>query len=117
MFGMMIDIGPKFCTVPSSPPYMTFELGAVAESEACPLGIQETLSSIPMDSTIFRGDLVMKKFLQPFSLFADSRRAVVSYWRKNVHKVLVNCLEGLPRNKVVRVTDITLNDLKCVEGS
>ena len=30
--------------------------------------------------------------------------------------VLVNCLGGLPRNSVVRVTDRTQNDLKCVEG-
>ena len=28
---------------------------------------------------------------------ADSRRVVVSYWRKNVHQVLVNFLGGLPR--------------------
>ena len=47
---------------------------------------------------------------------ADSRRAVVSYWRKNVHKVLVNCLGGLPRNSVARLTDRAWNDLKCVEG-
>ena len=36
-----------------------------------------------------------------------SRRAVVSYWRKYVHKVLVNRLGGLslPRKSVVRLTD------------
>ena len=41
------------------------------------------------------------------SPFAESRRAVVSYWRKYVHEVLVNCLEGLslPRKSVVRLTD------------
>ena len=38
---------------------------------------------------------------------ADSRRAVVTYWQKYVHKVLVNCLEdlSLPRKSVVRLTD------------
>ena len=36
---------------------------------------------------------------------ADSRMAVVSYWRKNVQLVLVNCLGGLPRNSVDRLTD------------
>ena len=39
---------------------------------------------------------------------AFSRRAVVSYWRKYVHKVLVNRLIGglsLPRKSVVRLTD------------
>ena len=51
----------------------------------------------------------------PFSP-ADSRRAVVSYWRKNVHLVLVNCLGGLPRNNVDRLTDRARNDLKSVEG-
>ena len=37
---------------------------------------------------------------------ADSRGAVVSYWRKYVHEVLVNRLEGLslPRKSVVRLT-------------
>ena len=36
---------------------------------------------------------------------ADSRRAVVSYWRKYMHKVLVNRLGGLglPRKSVVRL--------------
>ena len=38
---------------------------------------------------------------------AVSRRAVVSYWRKYVHEVLVNRLGGLslPRKSVVRLTD------------
>ena len=38
---------------------------------------------------------------------ADSRRAVVSYWQKCVHKVLVNSLGGLslPRKNMVRLTD------------
>ena len=36
-----------------------------------------------------------------------ARRAVVSYWRKYVHEVLVNRLGGLslPRKSVVRLTD------------
>ena len=39
--------------------------------------------------------------------FRFSRRAVVSYWRKYVHEVLVNRLGGLslPRKSVVRLTD------------
>ena len=41
------------------------------------------------------------------SPFAYSRRAVVSFWRKYVHKVLVYHLGGLsmPGNGVVRLTD------------
>ena len=40
-----------------------------ARSEACPLGMQAAPSSILTSGTFFHGDLVMKKFLQPFSLF------------------------------------------------
>ena len=38
---------------------------------------------------------------------AFARRAVVSYWQKYVHEVLVNCLGGLspPRKSVARLTD------------
>ena len=41
------------------------------------------------------------------SLSADSIGAVVSFWRKYVHEVLVNRLGGLslPRKSVVRLTD------------
>ena len=53
------------------------------------------LGSIPGLATYFR-----------FS-FRFSKRAVVSYWRKYVHEVLVNRLGGLslPRKSVVRLTD------------
>ena len=42
-----------------------------------------------------------------FRFSAFSRKAVVSYWRKYVHEVLVNRLGGLslPRKSVVRLTD------------
>ena len=42
----------------------------IARSKACPLGMQTTVSSIPTSDTFFHGDLVMKKFLRPFSLFS-----------------------------------------------
>ena len=42
---------------------------AVARLEACLLGMQAAPSSIPTSSTFFHGDLVMKTFLRPFSLF------------------------------------------------
>ena len=56
------------------------------------------LGSIPGLATYFR-----------FS-FRFSRRAVVSYWRKYVHEVLVNRLGGLslPRKSVVRLKTISL---------
>ena len=43
--------------------------GAVARSEARPLGMQAASSSFPTSGTFFRGDLVMKNFLRPFSFF------------------------------------------------
>ena len=55
----------------------------------------EVLGSIPSLATYF------------LSPSADSRGAVVSYWEKYVHEVLVNHLGGLslPRKSVVRLTD------------
>ena len=49
-------------------------------------------------------DNVSHTFVSPS---AFSRKAVVSYWRKYVHEVLVNRLGGLslPRKSVVRLTD------------
>ena len=51
-------------------PRITYGLwpGAVVRSEACSLGMQAAPSSIPTSGTFFRGDLVMKSFLRPFSL-------------------------------------------------
>ena len=53
----------------------------------------------------FCGDWSLNHFCGHFLPTADSSRAVVSYWRKDVHLVLVNCLGSLPRNSVVRLTD------------
>ena len=76
--------------------------GRVAQSVGHLTRKLEVLGSIPGLATYFR-----------FSS-AFSRRAVVSYWRKYVHEVLVNRLGGLslPRKSVVRLTDrpdMTLN--------
>ena len=59
--------------------------------------------------------LVSQRFLVRYPVWphtsvspsADSRGAVVSYWQKYVHEVLVNHLWGLslPRKSVVRLTD------------
>ena len=46
-----------------------------------------------------------------------SLSGVYMEWRKRIQPlVLVNCLGGLPRNSVVRVTDRARNDLNCAEG-
>ena len=56
------------------------------------------------DSSGVRYPVWQHTFVSPS---AFSRRAVVSYWRKYVHEVLVNRLGGLslPRKSVVRLTD------------
>ena len=59
--------------------------GAVASS----LGMQVAPSSIPTSGTFFHGDLVMKTFLRPFSLFpliqeeqlsVTGKRMCTKYW-------------------------------------
>ena len=81
--------------------YKLILVGAVVRSEACPPGMQAVVLS-STSGTFFRRDLVMKHFYGHSLSSADSRRAVVSCWRMNVHYVLVNCLGGLYRNNVVR---------------
>ena len=68
--------------------------GRVAQSVGHLTRKSQGLGSIPGLATYFR-------------FFFRSRGAVVSYWRKYVHKVLVNHSEGLslPRKSVVRLTD------------
>ena len=72
--------------------------GRVAQSVGHLTRKSGVLGSIPGLATYFR-------FSFAFSAF--SRRAVISYWRKYVHEVLVNRLGGLslPRKSVVRLTD------------
>ena len=69
--------------------------GRVAQSVGYLTLKSGVLGSIPGLATYFRFSV---RFL---------RRAVVSYWRKYVHKELVNRLGGLslPRKSVVRLTD------------
>ena len=71
------------------------EPGRVAQSVGHLTRKSGVLGSIPGLATYFRFP------------FRFSRRAVVSYWRKYVHEVLVNRLGGLslPRKSVVRLTD------------
>ena len=68
--------------------------GRVAQSVGHLTRTSEVLSSIPGLATYFH-------------FFFRSKGAVVSYWRKYVHEVLVNHLGGLslPRKSVVRLTD------------
>ena len=59
---------------------------SVAQLAVRPTGDQLVAGSSPAGSAIFFcGDLIMKYFLQSYSPFAGSRRAIVSFWRKNEH--------------------------------
>ena len=55
-------------------------------------------------ATFFRGDWSWNHFDGHFLPTADSSRTAVSYWRMDVHLVLVNRLGSLPRNSVIRLT-------------
>ena len=62
-------------------PLFLLRPGAVARSEACPIGMQAAPGSIPTSGTFFRGDLVMKKLLRPFSkLSVTGERMYTKYW-------------------------------------
>ena len=65
--------------------------GCIAQSVACLTQEPEVPGSTPSPATYFC-----------FS-FRSFKEAVVSYWPKYVHEVLVNCLEGL--SLPVRLTD------------
>ena len=56
-------------------------------------------------ATFFCGDWSGNHFYGHSLPTPDSSRAVVSYWRKDVHLVLVNRLGSLSRNSVIRLTD------------
>ena len=58
----------------------------MAQLDAHSTGDQEVAGSTPTGSaTFFRGDLRLNIFYDPSLPSADSRRAVVSFWQKNVH--------------------------------
>ena len=64
----------------------SIQSASVAQLDARPNGDQEIAGSTPaVVGNILSWRLIMKYFLRSFSPFADSRRAVVSFWRKNVH--------------------------------
>ena len=96
--------------------YTPGQPGSVARSDARLPGMQTVAGSNLTSGNILSWRLVMNNFYDHSLPSADSRRADVNYWRKNVHQVLVNCLVGLPRNSVDRLTDRVRNDLKSVDG-
>ena len=68
---------------------MPLQLGVVALSEACPLGMQVAPSSIPTSGTFFHEDLVMKKIytailplppIQEEQLSFTGERMCTKYW-------------------------------------
>ena len=63
-------------------------------------------SSVEIGHEIISTAILSLPLIQEGQLF-------VSYWRKNVHLVLVNCLGGLPSNSVDRLTDRARNPEQC----
>ena len=59
--------------------------GAVAQSDGHPSGMWTVAGPISCPATFFHGDWSSNNFYGHSLPSADSRRAVFSYWRKNVH--------------------------------
>ena len=61
-------------------------MALVTQLDERPTGDQEVAGSIPAGPAAFLGgDLIMKYFLRSFSPFHWFKKAVVSFWQKNVH--------------------------------
>ena len=59
---------------------------SVAQLADRPTGDQLVAGSSPAGSAIFfSGDLIMKYFLQSYSLFRWFKKGSFSFWQKNVH--------------------------------
>ena len=88
-------------------------LGRVAQPVAHVTQKPEIPGSIPVQAR-GPGSIPVRPhtFISPST---DSRRAVISYWRKYVHLVLVKGLGGLslPRNSAVRLTACHDNGHDC----
>ena len=91
-----------------SPVYKGLIPGHVTQSVMC-LATDASLTADPgvairtLPNPILSWRLIMKLFLRSFSSLPlnHSRRVVVSYKRKYVHEVLVNCLFKLAQKKCV----------------
>ena len=89
------EYGPLTRTLYINPFALRMAPGRVAQSAGHQTCKSEVLGPLPGLATYFR------------FCFTDSTGAVVSYWRKYVHEVLVNRLgdSSLPRKRVVSLTD------------
>ena len=96
-------IKQKRKSTPDTPEVKTGLLQLIRAGSGSSGGWARFRSSGP--ATFFCGDWSWNHFYGHFLPTADSSRAVVIYWWKDVHLVLVNHLGSLPRNSVVRFTD------------
>ena len=70
-------------------PYQAKQPASTAQLDAGPTGDQVVAgSSTAGSATSFRGDCSWNVFFGHSLLSVDSRRAVVSFWRKNVHNTV-----------------------------
>ena len=94
---------------------MTVKPPSMAQSDVHPTGDQEVMGSIPTSSgNILLLRLIMKYFLRSFSSFTDSRRAVVSFWRKNVHKYWLTAWRTKPAQEKVWLGNLTTIDITLI---
>ena len=72
-----------------------------------PVRVLQLVARLTQEPEVSGSILLRPQFF--VSLSADPRRAVISYWRKYEHEVLVYRLGGLslPMESVVRLTDRT----------
>ena len=69
-------------------PYLLIKLAGLGGSVGCAVRLETRRSRVqppPRSATFFRGDWSWNIFYGHSLPSADSRRAVVSFWRKNVH--------------------------------
>ena len=86
---------------------LTFNPGPVTWSDARPPRVRMVAGRSSGPTTSFRHLEIGHEIISTaiLSLPLIQVGAIVSYWRKDVHLVLVNHLGSLPRNSLIRLTD------------
>ena len=74
----IVNVSLQFC-------HCYFKQGMVARLDACPRGMQMVAVQFSHPATICHGVWPRNNFYGYSLPSANSRRAVVIYWRKNVH--------------------------------
>ena len=96
----------------TSPLSLWHRTASVAQSDARPTGDREfTGSSPPGPATLIRGDWSWDIFYGHSLPSTDSRRAVVSFWRKNVYKYWLAAQRTKPLQEKVCLNKLVALDM------